>query len=469
MNRLFEALSELEMDQPLPNGIPPAVAPHGVIQLGTRAVVLDLPMSPEESEGEQLSSEAVPTDLAPSDVPAPISSEETEAEHLLLEAVPTDVTPCDVPMPMSAEWAEAEQLLLEGILIDVASSGVPTPVSVEGPEAEQPSPEVFPKDVAPADMSMPIPAEEAAAEQPSPNVIPTEVDPSDVALLGPAQEAEREQLLPEAAPIDLSLSEVSTPMPAQEAAVAKFSQPKSAESVSARPVRVRVLPESRLVALTDPNCMGAEKFRALVTRLERLDKQSELSRFQVTSSVINEGKSLVSGNVALTLAKHFGSKTLLIEGDLHRPTLATMFGLNKMRGLSHWWSGRDQELAQFIYRMDDLPLWFLPAGRPFERPSDILRSTRFVKAFEQLASQFEWIVVDSTPMLATVEVNLWSRLVDGTLLVVREGVTPVKALKQGLRALDHPKFIGVVLNDASATHEAKYDGHYYGSPSRQSL
>jgi capsular exopolysaccharide synthesis family protein len=181
---------------------------------------------------------------------------------------------------------------------------------------------------------------------------------------------------------------------------------------------------------------------------------------------MQEGKSLVSGNMAVTLAKYFGAKTLLIEGDLHRPTLATIFGLSKMRGLSHWWSGGDQDLDQFVHRLDDLPLWFLPAGKPCDHPSDILRSARFVKAFAQLASQFEWIVVDSTPMLPIVDVNLWSRLVDGTLLVVREGVTPVKALKQGLRALDHPKLIGVVLNEASATTEAKYDGHYYGSAKR---
>jgi capsular exopolysaccharide synthesis family protein len=280
------------------------------------------------------------------------------------------------------------------------------------------------------------------------------------------EQAETEQLLPEAAPVDVSPSDVAQPFSAQEAAVATYSRAKSVESVPARPVAVRVPPESRLVALTDPNSLGAEKFRALVTRLEHLRKERELKCFQVTSSVIHEGKTVVSGNVAVTLAKYSGSKTLLIEGDLHRPTLATMFGLNNIRGLSHWWYRQGQDLAQFAYRLGDLPLWFLPAGHPYDRPSDILRSARFVNAFAQLASRFEWIVVDSTPMLPIVDVNLWSRLVDGTLLVVREGVTPVKALKQGLLALDHPKLIGVVLNDASATTEAKYDGQYYGSTKR---
>ena len=98
------------------------------------------------------------------------------------------------------------------------------------------------------------------------------------------------------------------------------------------------LPESRLVALTDPNSLGAEKFRALATRFDHLRSQRELRSFQVTSSVIDEGKTLVAGNIAVTLAKYSGSKTLLVEGDLHRPTLANLFGLRELPGLNHWWS-----------------------------------------------------------------------------------------------------------------------------------
>jgi receptor protein-tyrosine kinase len=109
-----------------------------------------------------------------------------------------------------------------------------------------------------------------------------------------------------------------------------------------------------------------------------------------------------------------------------------------------------------------MPLWFLPAGGPFDQPSEMLRSERFQKAFRQLVSQFEWIVVDSTPMLPIVDVNLWSRLVDGTLLVVREGMAPVKALKRGLQALDHPKLIGVVINEATEFDHVNYEGKYYG-------
>ena len=242
--------------------------------------------------------------------------------------------------------------------------------------------------------------------------------------------------------------------------------PKLAEPVETPAILVSPSPESHLVALTDPNSLGAEKFRALATRFDHLRNQRELRSFQVTSSVIDEGKTLVAGNIAVTLAKYSGSKTLLVEGDLHRPGLANLFGLRELRGLNEWWSGGDQQLGKFVYRLNGMPLWFLPAGKPCDQPSDLLRSPRFVKAFAQLASQFEWIVVDSTPMLPIVDVNLWSKVVDGTLLVVREGVTPIKALQRGLQALNQPKLIGVVVNEATEFDQVGYADQYYGGSGR---
>jgi protein-tyrosine kinase len=265
------------------------------------------------------------------------------------------------------------------------------------------------------------------------------------------------------APHDVIFPDTAPPESIQEAKLFTEDPLKPVGTAEARSNHLNVSPESRLVALTDPDSLGAEKFRALVGRLDDMRKQQELKSFQVTSSVINEGKTLVAGNVAVTLANYSGSRTLLIEGDLHRPTLARRFGLNELRGLSHWWSGQDQDFASFLYRLNESSLWFLPAGKPSDRPSDIIRSARFAKAFAQLASQFEWIVVDSAPMLPIIDVNLWSKLVDGTLLVVREGLTPVKALKKGLQALDHPKLIGVVINEASGFDQWNYDSQYYGA------
>ena len=134
----------------------------------------------------------------------------------------------------------------------------------------------------------------------------------------------------------------SPPGPAEAVEMLSNVLTEPVELEGARSVKVQPSPASRLVALTDPKSLGAEKFRALVTRLENLRMQREFKSLQVTSSVINEGKTLVAANLAVTLAKRGDSKVLLIEGDLHRPTLASLFGLAELRGLSHWWSGRNK-------------------------------------------------------------------------------------------------------------------------------
>jgi capsular exopolysaccharide synthesis family protein len=248
---------------------------------------------------------------------------------------------------------------------------------------------------------------------------------------------------------------------------ANDAAPNAAETAESSTFVVSASPGSRLVAFTDPNSLGAEKFRALATRFDHLRNQRQLRSFQVTSSVINEGKSLVAANIAITLAQYSGSKTLLVEGDLHRPTLENSLGLSGSRGLIHWWSDGAEDLGKYVHRVNGMPLWFLPAGGACDQPSDLLRSARFAKAFGQLASQFDWTVVDSAPMLPTVDVNLWSRLLDGTLLVVREGATPVKVLKKGLKALNHPKLIGVVVNDATGFDQVNYKSPYYPTPDRR--
>jgi protein-tyrosine kinase len=231
----------------------------------------------------------------------------------------------------------------------------------------------------------------------------------------------------------------------------------------ARSIAPNLASEARLVALTDPLSLGAEKFRALATRLENLRRGRELKSVQVTSASKDDGKTLTSGNLALTMARRSSSKVLLIEGDLHKPALARLFGSDQSLGLTQWWSEPDADIARFIRQLKETSLWLLTSGDAYDQPSEILKSARFAKAFTELARWFDWIIVDSTPLLPMVDANLWSRLVDGTLLVVREGVTPIKALKKGLQGLDNPKVIGVVLNQASEFDRVnRYEQYYLG-------
>jgi capsular exopolysaccharide synthesis family protein len=237
--------------------------------------------------------------------------------------------------------------------------------------------------------------------------------------------------------------------------------PEPADLSRVRSVDADVSDLARLVSLADPQGLGAEKFRALATRLENLRHKKELKSLQVTSCVPNEGKTLVATNLAVTFAESTGAKILLVEGDLHRPSLHSVLGLKNLQGTTEWWAGKDQEMANYIYRLKRTPLWFLPAGGGREQPSNILQSGRFAEALLQLVGAFDWIIVDSTPLLPFADANLWSRLLDGMLLVIREGVAPVKALKKGLEAIDNPNLVGVVVNDASEVEDRSYHTAYY--------
>ena len=312
-----------------------------------------------------------------------------------------------------------------------------------------------PADRQPAGSLLVIPTDVTAAKA----VVP-DTDREVKVESSPLKVARLTATIPETMPQDVTVKEPVPPKVVEETKTLTEPRPKTPAAVEERSALIKVSPESRLVALTDPNCLGAEKFRALVTRLDDMRKQGALKSFQVTSSIMNEGKTLVAGNVAVTLAKYSGTKTLLIEGDMHKPALAALLGLEELRGVGDWWSGQGPELGKYVHRLNNMPLWFLPAGQFRDRPSDIISSVRFAKAFAHLAKQFEWIVVDSTPMQPIVDVNLWSKLVDGTLLVVREGITPVHALKKGLQALIRPRLIGVVMNDAAESDQKRYSGQY---------
>jgi capsular exopolysaccharide synthesis family protein len=217
--------------------------------------------------------------------------------------------------------------------------------------------------------------------------------------------------------------------------------------------------ESRVVALTEGNSLGAEKFRLLRTRLRNLREHRQLQSLVVTSAVPNEGKTLVAMNLAVSLAKHTDERILLLEGDLRKPMLGQHLGIKALPGVGEWWASADEPVTKFIYRFDDLQLWILPAGSAPEDPVNILQSSRFLELYKQLSTRFDWIIIDAPPILPMADVSFWSRQADGMLLVVREGVTPKTVLQKGLETLDNPKIIGIVLNDAHAV-ESSYYHHY---------
>jgi len=241
------------------------------------------------------------------------------------------------------------------------------------------------------------------------------------------------------------------------ASVAENAQPGVVAQFA--PLGLDVPPESRLVALTDKESLPAEKFRFLSVRLRQLRQARPLKKLLITSTVPEEGKSLVSANLAITLARKKPQSVLLLEGDLRRPVLAREFGVSTPTGLSEWLQSRPTQLP-VIYNLQQAGLCFLPAGHPPHNPLELMQSGRLSELFESLTESFDWIVIDSPPILPLGDTSVWTRLAEGVLLVVREGITQRQQLKRGLEALDRSKLLGTVLNDCSNVDRDNYYQRY---------
>jgi Mrp family chromosome partitioning ATPase len=117
-------------------------------------------------------------------------------------------------------------------------------------------------------------------------------------------------------------------------------------------------------------------------------------------------------------------------------------------------------LTQFIYRFEDLQLWFLPGGNPADDALRILQSKRFADGLNRLTGCFDWIIVDAPPLMPLADIHLWAEQADGILLVVRSGKTPRKTLLKGWETLSGAKLLGTVLNDVRRAERDDYDNYY---------
>jgi capsular exopolysaccharide synthesis family protein len=216
---------------------------------------------------------------------------------------------------------------------------------------------------------------------------------------------------------------------------------------------------SRLVSLTDPSSLAAEKFRLLGVRLRQVQQRRTVKKLLITSTIPEEGKTVVCANLAVTLARRKTQKILLLEGDLRRPALASRFGLAGLDGLSDWLS-RDASSLPKIYHLEQAGLWLLPAGHPPDNPLELMQSGRLADLLERLCSWFDWVVIDSPPILPLADTTVWARFADGILLVIREGTSEKRQLEQGLQTLDQSKLLGLVLNGYTNADHSNYYQRY---------
>jgi protein-tyrosine kinase len=220
------------------------------------------------------------------------------------------------------------------------------------------------------------------------------------------------------------------------------------------------------VAATEPGSPAAEQFRLLRTRLETRDATRRTQLLLITSPRLGDGKTTTSANLALTMAREFQHKVVLVEADLRRPSLASRFGIQSERGLVDVLVGA-LPLEEALVTVPGHQLVLLPAGAEAARSTELLASTMMQRVLETLRARYDRIIVD-TPPVALADTHVLARLADGVLVVVRAGVTPRPALERALASIERERLLGIVLNEVDETPgEYSYPGLEYTGGRRE--
>jgi polysaccharide biosynthesis transport protein len=215
---------------------------------------------------------------------------------------------------------------------------------------------------------------------------------------------------------------------------------------------------TRLVAFAAPDSLSAESFRSIRSSimLSALDQRSKV--ITITSSFMNEGKSTVSANLAISFAQH-GARVLLVDTDLRRSHLHFAFRIpGRLPGLTNLLSfGESKDV--FLTPIPELPnLVMLPAGRKPPNPAEVLGSERMGELINLWRTQYDYVIIDTPPILMVSDALGVASRADGTVMIVRARLTRKKAITRSFELLSRSRIriIGAVINDVDLNMENFY-------------
>jgi capsular exopolysaccharide synthesis family protein len=189
-----------------------------------------------------------------------------------------------------------------------------------------------------------------------------------------------------------------------------------------------------LVLFHEPTGYRAEQVRALRNRLVAMNPDGEPKTMVVTSAVREEGKTISALNLAMAFAELERQQVVLVDADLRRPSCERYLNLNADAGLSDVLTGRvavEKVLRPAGYRN----LVLVGAGQRVENPAEILSASRLDELFHRLKERFQYIIIDTPPVLPSTDAGVMAARADGTLLVVRLEKSLRKQSQEALRAL----------------------------------
>lgn len=250
------------------------------------------------------------------------------------------------------------------------------------------------------------------------------------------------------------------------AATAMESVAASATAVEAPPVlpefavaEAQITPELRLAYYSDPRGPAADRYRLLRMRLKEHWRAGKLKKLLITGPLPHDGKSTVTLNLATALAERGKFNVLVVEADLHHSGLSESLKLKPAHGLTECLTGDAQPLSA-IRRIEPLGWHLLSAGEPRRNPTELLQTNALGQILQQLAARFDWILVDSPPVIPLTDSLSLQHHVDASLLVVRAEQTPRETVEQTIELLGKKNIVGIVLNGVEARNHLYYQYAY---------
>ncbi len=207
--------------------------------------------------------------------------------------------------------------------------------------------------------------------------------------------------------------------------------------------------EEHVVAFHDPTSPIGEQYKILRTNIQSLNKEKGHKAFIVTSSINGEGKTVTAINLAITMAHDLNNKSiLLIDGDMRKGKVSRYLGINLSPGLSEILKGEAEPDVAFVSPgIENLTI--LPAGKAIKNPSELLGLKKMETLISSLEFRFDYIFIDTPPLMPVTDACLISRLTDGAILVLQAGRTQREVIQHAETRLHQAggKLLGYIITN----------------------
>ena len=220
--------------------------------------------------------------------------------------------------------------------------------------------------------------------------------------------------------------------------------------------------DDHLVSLLTPNALEAEQYRALRHAVEQARKRSGLSVVAITSPSVGEGKTTTAINLAGAMAQAPGTRVLLIDADLRRPSIAERLGLLEpdAPALADLVLDPSLSLDDVLRARPPFNLAVISAGSPSPNSYEIFQAPRMGEILAEARRRFDYVILDTPPLVPVPDSRVLGRWVEGYLIVVRCHQTTRRLLADALNVVEPDKVLGLLFNDGELpAASSRYKGH----------